>query len=417
MARFGSPLGDARLGGGRVYFTGHATATATPSAYFGNFKLTFRGNVVAYAEHAGSARTTTSIHSDAHAGATLSGSGSTRGVFAGGAAAQGIVDGVSTGRSFIASHARIETGTDLKLTGIDLDATGGVVASATPDGSAHTSVGITRDSIVVATVTSSGGLDGMHIRTSGSAQMPTLTGGAVLPAPTFAVSNTALVSTIAPPSGPLMDKRDRVEGYIKEPFDTRPDGASDFGTIVTLTAELFRGMSSVRDNILRSRYVDHAIGQSLDNIGAFVFTPRRDGELDAHYRIRVKATFQRLVGGATIDEVRETTAMLLSTGVDEIDLTEPFDKEPAIFEIEVDNRLLENAELDVGDFIKLVYLFKAGGVKVNLTVTGLFRHRSLAQLRRGITDIEHAYDYAGYAGRLSPERASLYSTLYERNRE
>lgn len=209
-------------------------------------------------------------------------------------------------------------------------------------------------------------------------------------------------------ASPLRDipERQRIEGYLKRPFETDYPGSQsggvhgpgEFSKLLDIYGEVAAEINGVKNDTLGSRMVDLAYGQSLDNIGALLLLPRRTGEGDPHYRVRLKAHAQALTGEATVDQIRETLSVLLSCDVSDIELAEP--DVPAQFDLTVDETIVNEAEVSVDDVVDLVQRFRAGGVKVTMTVTGSFTYRSLDDYQSGTDLGEKGYGEAGYSGRI-----------------
>lgn len=214
-----------------------------------------------------------------------------------------------------------------------------------------------------------------------------------------------LVDTISPPRD--ISERERIESYLKRPFQkdypaamsggTREPG--EFAALMDLFGEFAQRLVTERHKVFTSRFVDLAHGQSLDYIGDLLLLPRRTGETDAHYRIRLKSYARALTGNATIDEIRSTLALLLECDVNDIKLTEPANT-IARFDMRIDQTILDEAKVSVSDVVDLVTMFRAGGVKVTLSVTGSFTHRSLEDIQSGTDLGEKGYNEAYYSGRI-----------------
>lgn len=221
---------------------------------------------------------------------------------------------------------------------------------------------------------------------------------------TIEASYPDLIASASPPRD--ISERDRIEGYLKRPFETDypsaqsggVHGPGELSSLLDIFGDVAQEMIGVKNDVLGSRMVDIAYGQSLDNIGSLLLLPRRTGETDPHYRIRLKAYARSLTGEATVDQIRETLAVLLECDVGDIGLREP--DAPAQFDLTVDETIVNDASVTVDDVVELVKRFRAGGVMVTMTVTGSFTHRSLDDLQSGTDLGEKGYGEAGYSGRI-----------------
>lgn len=218
---------------------------------------------------------------------------------------------------------------------------------------------------------------------------------------TFYAQYPALVETIVAAGD--VDQRERLEGYLKKPFQSPVDESSEihdteFGHLVAAAAEFAVGMRHMAEEHLRQQYIDTARYNGLDEIGYFVGIPRRTGEDDTSYRARLKAGFRGLLGGATLEQVIETTATLLDCNVDEIEITEPFAFDSARMDVSVPEYVIEEAPTTTGALIELLYLYKAAGVEITLAQGDAFEYRSLQDYYDNQNILEKSYNVAGYRG-------------------
>lgn len=222
---------------------------------------------------------------------------------------------------------------------------------------------------------------------------------------TLAARYPELVATVAPRRD--IPERERIEGYLKRPFETGYAatqtggvvGAGEFSTLFDVFGDVAEAATRMRNDVLVSHMVDLAYGQSLDYIGGLLLLPRRTTESDSHYRLRLKAYARALTGEGTIDQIRETLALLLDCELSDVTLTEPTTV-PARFDIALDETIIEDAETTVAEVVDLVMRFRAAGVKVTLSVTGSFTHRSVQDIYDNVDLGEKGYNEATYAGRL-----------------
>lgn len=212
-----------------------------------------------------------------------------------------------------------------------------------------------------------------------------------------------LIDSISPPQD--AHERERIERYLKRPFQTAvgSDGRyqkTGFANLVSLFASFARDVTEVRTEVLASRYVQHATGDSLDKIGAFVQLPRHTNETDAHYRLRIQAQFRRIIGNCTVDDVRETAALLLDVPMSAVQFSEPFETEVAAFRIKLQEEDIESSPVTPQEFVMIVSGFSAGGVDVAVTAEGAFTNRSLQDVRDNVDLGPFGYGEAGYSGRV-----------------
>lgn len=212
-----------------------------------------------------------------------------------------------------------------------------------------------------------------------------------------------LIATISPPED--VHERERIESYLKRPFKTPINTTggyetTGFANLITLFASFATDFRDIRTEVLASRYVQTASGKALDEIGSFVQLPRHTNETDEHYRLRLLTQFRRIIGNCTIDDVRETAALLLKIPVESVLFSEPFDETVAAFNIHLQEEAIEESPVTPQEFVLLVGGFAAGGVDVSISAEGAFTNRSLQDVRDGVDLGPYGYDEAGYSGRI-----------------
>lgn len=192
--------------------------------------------------------------------------------------------------------------------------------------------------------------------------------------------------TVPGPSG----SRDRLETHIKPAFDT--DDGSQFDGLLNTLADEFEAFEDELEDVTLAAYVDSAHGRQLDKIGEFLITPRNTGEADDHYRGRLKTQLVALTGGGTVWSMKQTGAALLAVDPGEIEIVEDFDVEPARFELKVEERRFDEANVTPEDFRKFLDTAKAAGVRIVAQSIGGFTYRSEADYLDGTNDPDSGYD-------------------------
>lgn len=83
--------------------------------------------------------------------------------------------------------------------------------------------------------------------------------------------------------------------------------------------------------ILKSRFVDTAYSNDLDNIGNLFNLKRTEGETDAEYRHRIKTTIQKFKGGGTKKAIFDALKLVFRIKTEDIEIIEnpkrPFSKQ------------------------------------------------------------------------------------------
>lgn len=294
---------------------------------------------------------------------------------------------VSALETSVATTARrVEVDTEARLVGLD----------ATPTIESRT-LSVGTEGAVSAVAAGTAPIE-CHITVGGSGEV----GDTTL---TIEAATPDLIATVSPPR--TISERERIEGYLKRPFETDypaaqsggVHGPGEFSHLVDVFAKIAQEFDGAKNDVLGAKMVDLAYGRSLDHIGRLLLLPRLTDESDPHYRLRLKAYARSMTGEATVDQVREAIAILLDCDVSDVGLEEPA-TQPAQFDLTIDQTIIDESATDVDDLVELVKRFRAGGVKVTLTVTGSFMYRSIEDFESGTDLGEHGYEEAGYSGRI-----------------
>lgn len=156
-----------------------------------------------------------------------------------------------------------------------------------------------------ATSIATGSSIGYHITAMGSGEL----GDTTL---TIEAANPELIGTVSPPRD--IPERERIEGYLKRPFETDypaaqsggVHGPGEFSFLIDVFGAFAQEINGAKNDVLGAKMIDIAYGQSLDHIGRLLLLPRMTDESDPHYRLRLKAYARSMTGEATVDQVRET---------------------------------------------------------------------------------------------------------------
>lgn len=192
---------------------------------------------------------------------------------------------------------------------------------------------------------------------------------------------------------------DRLRKNLNDPYPVDPD--AEWHGLMEALGQEFDDLDEMRQEILDGKYVDTATDHQLDKIGTFVFTPRRTNEGDDHYRVRLKVQLQKHLGGATLDDIQSTSAVLLQTDPSEIEIQDTYNTEPASFEITVGSSAIEDANITTADFAELIDDIRGAGIKATAVERGTFTHRSLEDFNSGINDPEKGYGNGTYASLIN----------------
>lgn len=178
-----------------------------------------------------------------------------------------------------------------------------------------------------------------------------------------------LVASVEPDRD--IPERERIEGYLKSPFKTPLDEngeyvQTDYGTLLGTYAELAEVMRALAIEVMAERYIDWAQGRQLERIGEEVQIERWDGESETSLRRRIRARYLALISGGTIDDIRNSVALLLGVDLDAnpgaVSIVEPFDETCAYFDIDIDQAVLDGNLIPEDYVDEHVRMAKAAGV-------------------------------------------------------
>ncbi|MWG36579.1 hypothetical protein [Halomarina oriensis] len=213
---------------------------------------------------------------------------------------------------------------------------------------------------------------------------------------TYAVGEyESLVSSLDPPGSAAA--RERLSEFLKTPFPVTPsaqpgdDEYTPWDAYLQTLGDEFERLSYARDETVLARYVETAQDGALDSLGALVDTPRQRDETDPHYRARLKLQLRVSIGGGTIADVKEAAAAILQTSPEAIRIDEPFGTEPARMDLSVQREDLDEAAVELDEFVEVLTDAKAAGVRLFGTLLGGFEHRSLADAENSVNDPEKGY--------------------------
>jgi hypothetical protein len=91
------------------------------------------------------------------------------------------------------------------------------------------------------------------------------------------------------------------------------DPQRNFYKFIDTMGKEFDNLRRVKEEIRRGFHIDTALEHDIDEIGAFINTPRMGGETDGHYRSRLKATGAGAMEGVTTASIKRVCE--LYTGI------------------------------------------------------------------------------------------------------
>jgi len=167
--------------------------------------------------------------------------------------------------------------------------------------------------------------------------------------------------------------RERLEASINSPYDT--DGEV-WNALLAACASEYEELETALRAVLAAKSVTSASGEQLDQLATIFEIERRTGEPDAKFRLRIQTALRRLISSGTIDEIRETIAVLLETSQSEVLVDEPYDVEPARVDLSVWESELSDAGFSLNEFADIANDLTAGGVGVEMFARGTFQFTS-----------------------------------------
>lgn len=192
---------------------------------------------------------------------------------------------------------------------------------------------------------------------------------------------------------------EQVERLLEALKSTYAAGGDDMWNIlIHMIADQVAELEAARDEAATARFVDEAEDGQLERIGRLVDTPPRSDESDEHYRARLKLQLRKFMGGATVEQVREMSAILLNSNKEAFDVSEDFGTEPARFEIALWMSDLDDSNFTQDDFTELLSEVRASGVRVVARARGTFTYRSEQDFKDGVNNPDRGYNEGTYAG-------------------
>lgn len=161
------------------------------------------------------------------------------------------------------------------------------------------------------------------------------------------------------------DVRERLEDTLKS---TYPADGDIWNAILEAFSQEFGELEEAREKVLQSKFVTDASGEQLDRLGEIFDVDRRRGEPDSNYRARLQVALRAQLTSATVDEIREVIAVLLDIDISDVEIEEPYRREPMHLNVSVDNQTLVEAGLSDDEFISVVDTVVAIGVSVGLLI-------------------------------------------------
>lgn len=190
---------------------------------------------------------------------------------------------------------------------------------------------------------------------------------------------------------------DRLRSNLKTPY---PENSEWWDNLLSTLGRELGELEDAREDVLASKVVDLAEGEQLELLGGLVQLERNTGETDAHYRGRLKVQLRKFLGGATIEEIKEISAILLETDPVDVKVQEDFDTEAARFSIAIWQADLDSVGVTDVEFKEFIDEVRGAGINTISQVRGTFTYRSEQDYIDGVNTSDYGYNNGTYAGLL-----------------
>jgi len=158
--------------------------------------------------------------------------------------------------------------------------------------------------------------------------------------------------------------RERLEESLTSPYDPEEQ---TWSALLTALANEFDDHEQTLDDVFAEKFIDSATGEQLNKIASLFEMERRGSETVAAFRARVKTGLRAQLTSATVDEIKEVAALLLSADTSEIILEERFTFGAAQFYLDV-GEVISGEDISEAEFINTISSVVAAGVGVGILV-------------------------------------------------
>lgn len=156
--------------------------------------------------------------------------------------------------------------------------------------------------------------------------------------------------------------RERLEESLTSPYDPEEQ---TWSALLTALANEFDDHEQTLDDVFVEKFIDSATGEQLNKIASLFEMERRGSETVAAFRARVKTGLRAQLTSATVDEIKEVAALLLSADTSEIILEERFTFGAAQFYLDV-GEVISGEDISEAEFIDIISSVVAAGVGVGI---------------------------------------------------
>ena len=123
------------------------------------------------------------------------------------------------------------------------------------------------------------------------------------------------------------------------------------------------------DEIYDNRFIDTARGRELELLGGNVGVPRKTGEPDDKYRIRVKAGFARASADTTFENFANIVLSVLQTDKSNVEITTP---NPKVARIKTTSAVVDASPFTTEEIIEMLDESLEMDAKTEIEVQGSF---------------------------------------------
>jgi len=157
--------------------------------------------------------------------------------------------------------------------------------------------------------------------------------------------------------------RERLADSLKTPY---PADGEVWSALLAAFAREFEELEAARADVLNAKFVTSATTEQLDKLASIFGLDRHQGESDPIYRARLQVALRAQLTSATVDEISDVVATLLNLDSADIEIEEPYSREPMHVNINIPTGAIGDLGMSDGEFIDVVDTVVAIGVSVGV---------------------------------------------------
>jgi hypothetical protein len=125
--------------------------------------------------------------------------------------------------------------------------------------------------------------------------------------------------------------------------------------------------------VYHDHHIDTASGESLEQFGKLVNTPRKENEPDDKYRTRIKAEFAQAKTDTNFDSFVEFCTTVLNSDIENFDFDTNYGGNPATVVVSTDPTVYESVSLSSTEVVDILDGGVPAGHEVQVQERGTFR--------------------------------------------